>query len=270
MSMPLVFGLSMGLAAVLGIFAMWQSLRATFQAGHIRDLPSLDTGEAHRALEDEKQALLGNIRDLRFEHEAGKIAADDFERQDARLRARAREVLRLLDEDIDAYVRRAEKLITESLGPDARSPYRDAAEASPEAKAKAKDAAEPQCPGCKVANDPDAEFCKKCGKGLKPHICSGCETVNDLDAEFCKKCGQKLLAAADEPSAADESEEAADESEEAEDDAESPEEEDTESSEAEDEPSAADGSEEAEEEDTESSEAEDEPDTADKTEEEPS
>ncbi len=189
MTLPVFFAIAMGLAALLGVFAMWQSLRATFHAGHIRDLPSLDTGEAHRALEDEKQALLGNIRDLRFEHEAGKIADDDFERQDERLRARAREVLRLLDEDIDAYVRRAEKLITESLGPDASSPYR-AVESEPVDTDE--EAPEHKCSGCETANDVDAEFCKKCGRGLQAHVCSGCETTNDVDAEFCKKCGCKL------------------------------------------------------------------------------
>ncbi|NOY92683.1 MAG: zinc ribbon domain-containing protein [Deltaproteobacteria bacterium] len=189
MTLPVFFAIAMGLAALFGVFAMWQSLRATFQAGHIRDLPSLDTGEAHRALEDEKQALLGNIRDLRFEHEAGKIAADDFERQDERLRARAREVLRLLDEDIDAYVRRAEKLITESLGPDASSPYRTA-ESEPVDTDEV--ASEHKCAGCATPNEPDAEFCKKCGRGLKAHVCSGCETTNDVDAEFCKKCGRGL------------------------------------------------------------------------------
>jgi len=193
MTLPVFFAIAMGLAVLLGMFAMWQSLRATFHAGHIRDLPSLDTGEAHRALEDEKQALLGNIRDLRFEHEAGKIADDDFERQDERLRARAREVLRLLDEDIDAYVRRAEKLITESLGPDASSPYR-AVESQPVDTDEV--APEHRCSGCETTNDVDAEFCKKCGRGLKAHVCSGCETTNDVDAEFCKKCGCKLSPAA--------------------------------------------------------------------------
>ena len=203
MTMPIFFSLLMGLAAFMGVFAMWQSLRATFHAGHLRDLPSLDTGETHRALEDEKEALLGNIRDLRFEHEAGKIADNDFKSQDERLRARAREVLRLLDENIDAYVKRAEALITESLGPDGRTPYRDPASApepapkdgASKSKSKSKSKspeAQRDCASCGVSNDLDAEFCKKCGKPLADPKCSGCGTTNDLDAEFCKKCGTKL------------------------------------------------------------------------------
>jgi len=206
MSLPLTFGLMMTAAVLLGLYASWQSLRAAFRAGHIRDLPSIDASEARRTLQDEKEAVLGNIRDLRFEHEAGKIAEDDFERQDTHLRARAREVLRLLDEDLDEYVRRAEKAILESLGPDARSPYRasadaDSDEASP---AKSKPAAEgSSCPSCDVSNDVDAEFCKKCGTRMAAVSCSSCSTENDADAEFCKKCGTKLDAAAKADPAAD-------------------------------------------------------------------
>lgn len=201
MSLPLTFGILMATAVLLGVYASWQSLRAVFRAGHIRDLPSIDVSEARRALEDEKAAVLGNIRDLRFEHEAGKIADDDFEWQDERLRARAREVLRLLDEDLDTFTRRAEQIIVDSLGPGARSPYRAAVKESEPSKGSKK--SEPSeeahtvpCPSCQKENGADAEFCKKCGASMAKRDCASCGTTNDPDAEFCKKCGKKIAEAA--------------------------------------------------------------------------
>ena len=43
---------------------------------------------------DEKDRLFQALADLRFDYEAGKLSREDFEEEDARLRARAAAVLR--------------------------------------------------------------------------------------------------------------------------------------------------------------------------------
>lgn len=195
MSLPVTFGLLLAVAALLGVYATWQSLRAAFHAGPLRDLPSLDVSEARRALEDEKAALLGNIRDLAFEHDAGKVSEEDFKREDAALRKRAREVLRLLDEDLDSYRRRADELITEALG------GRGLAEPADSAPADVDKGTAVACHACGKDNDSDAEFCKKCGANLSDRECGECGTKNDADAAFCKKCGASVSGEADEEEA---------------------------------------------------------------------
>lgn len=51
------------------------------------------------------------------------------------------------------------------------------------------------CASCGAGNDPDAAFCKRCGKRLDGRRgCAKCETINDADAAFCKKCGSSVAA----------------------------------------------------------------------------
>lgn len=45
---------------------------------------------------------------------------------------------------------------------------------------------------CGAVNDPDAAFCKGCGKPLTARICAACRTPNDADARFCDACGHDL------------------------------------------------------------------------------
>lgn len=47
------------------------------------------------------------------------------------------------------------------------------------------------CPTCGEQNDPDAGFCKKCGKQLV-RKCPYCGQTVDHDSEFCKSCGKKI------------------------------------------------------------------------------
>ena len=49
------------------------------------------------ALLDEKDRIFQALADLRFDFEAGKLAREDFETEDARLRKRAAELLRDLE-----------------------------------------------------------------------------------------------------------------------------------------------------------------------------
>ena len=51
------------------------------------------------------------------------------------------------------------------------------------------------CPKCSVSNEPDAQFCKKCGTAIQLVTCAQCRATNEPDAEFCKKCGRSMKAA---------------------------------------------------------------------------
>lgn len=130
---PFFFALSF-VTLVLAIVAFFQSLRAAFGAE-----PATEgfEGGRHRpgraALVDEKEALLRTIKDLAFEREVGKISDEDFERLDREYRARAKEVLRELDEDLAPYFDRAETLFDQVFG-EAKADAADELEADAEGK----------------------------------------------------------------------------------------------------------------------------------------
>jgi ribosomal protein L40E len=118
------------LTLLVAIVALWQSLRYAFGAGDTMAARLGERSMEREALEDEKAALLRGMSDLKFEKQIGKIADGDFERLDAGLRTRAREVMRILDDDVRPFREKAESLIQEKVAAvKARDPYRgDAAD----------------------------------------------------------------------------------------------------------------------------------------------
>jgi len=47
------------------------------------------------------------------------------------------------------------------------------------------------CPHCRADNDPDADYCASCGKGLtKTKPCPACGHLSYPDAHFCDECGK--------------------------------------------------------------------------------
>lgn len=156
-------------ALFLALTAFWQSLRAAFGVASVDEVRGFVESEERASLRDEKASLLRSIRDLELDHDSDKLSDADFDRLNGRLRGRAREVLKMLEADVEAYRPQAEKLVAEALAGQGPSPYRSAsgepAEAADAEPAAAADA--PQvCPSCDTSNDPDAVFCKKCGARL--------------------------------------------------------------------------------------------------------
>ncbi len=161
--LPIVLALSAAAMLLVALLALWQSLRAAFGAVDPSGTrwASESASAERQALLDEKESLLADIKDLEFEHQVGKISDTDFERLDRSLRARAKEVLRLLDEDLGPYRDRAEALVKEYLEKALGAvPYREKNEPAAEATSA--------CPECGTANDPDAKFCKECAHRLEP------------------------------------------------------------------------------------------------------
>lgn len=189
--LPVLFIALAGLALVTVLFQLWQSLRLVFA---VRTHGMRGTGpgvpERDRLLK-EKQELLTAIRDVRFEHELGKVSDEDFERLDQRYRARAREVLQALDEQIAPYRERANELLDdvsadEAKPDDAKSGQSRAGEPRP-ADAKPVEDAEH---GTGAAGAPAGSAGK--AEQVTALKCGDCGTLNESDANFCKKCAASL------------------------------------------------------------------------------
>ena len=189
MLLPTFFVAAAGVCLLLVLLALWHSLRNVLAGSDgSRSLPRASLSGEQRALVREKDELLAAIRELRFEHELGKVNDADLQRFEQRYRARAREVLRMLDEQLEPHREQARALIEQALSggkatakPDASSaaastkteaaavtPAADPVAAErPAAKSEAVDV-RAACPACSASNEPDAVFCKKCGARLRP------------------------------------------------------------------------------------------------------
>jgi hypothetical protein len=95
----------------------------------------------------DKYNALQRIKELEFDHSMGKISDRDFQILMAPLRARALELLRDIERNRGGYREQIERDVRERLGPSA----------PPLAKA---------CADCGTHNEPDARFCKECGRAL--------------------------------------------------------------------------------------------------------
>jgi hypothetical protein len=182
--LPVLLVIAVGLSLTLVLFALWHSLRGLL--AHVHDsaarVPAASAARA--ALVHEKEELLAAIRELRFEHELGKVSQADFERLEQRYRARARDVLRELDQQVEPYRARARALIEQAIAgadaPPARGEQSPGA-TTPAVDASGNDATAAASPVAGVAPAKGASAaCVKCGSG------------NDADALFCKKCGQRM------------------------------------------------------------------------------
>jgi hypothetical protein len=174
-ALPLILATFAGLALVLVLTALWQSMRVLLLGGSAEEANTRSTqagvGDAQKsrtaareALLREKNTLLQAIRDVRFEHDLGKVSDADLERLDAQYRLRARSVLAELDAQIAPYRDKARALlgVTEA-GASVPPPAAETAPPAPPAELEAKKSATAECPGCSTVNDADAVFCKKCG-----------------------------------------------------------------------------------------------------------
>lgn len=203
--LPPFFALAASLALIAALTFLWRSLRAAFGAADAFHLPSAEA-ESRRILEERKTALLSNLADLEFEHAGDKISDEDYEALDKKLRAEAKRVLRLLDDDVKPYRAKAEKRLKGYLS-ERGAPYREQAEkpVETERSAEPKISDEPEL----AADESDEKSLldHAIEKGIVENACLKCETINDADAAFCKKCGTSMS----EADQADDSSESAEE-----------------------------------------------------------
>lgn len=119
MLLPNVVAVLALVALFAALFALWRSLRGALGA----DAEAARPGAAHSAAQaarriallEEKEGLLQALSDLAFDRDSGKVSEEDFRVSERRLRARAKEVMRSLDEDVEVHRGAAEALVTERL-----------------------------------------------------------------------------------------------------------------------------------------------------------
>jgi hypothetical protein len=182
-ALPSLFVALAGLCLALVLFQLWQSLRILLARGKALRLTSAP-GHAHagrEALLREKDELLTAIRDVRSEHDLGKLSAADSQQLEQRYRTRARDVLRNLDEQLAPYRERARALLEET--PPGAGDAARAGESNPAQAAAEKSAGESK--PARAAGEKERLKCAACGSS------------NDTDAVFCKKCGARVAAGAD-------------------------------------------------------------------------
>lgn len=181
MSGPAMLFVVLGaLSLFVALWQLWLSLRGAFGAEELEVSASVQA-ESRRVLLEQKRALLQNLKDLRFEKEAGKVSAEDFARLDARLRSRAREVLRLLDADVEPFRKDAEDLVQRTVGA-APEPAPAGDEESVEDEVPPEESTALRCGSCGTANDTDALFCKRCATSLVPGESASGDTEEENDA----------------------------------------------------------------------------------------
>lgn len=167
----MVFAIAGGLCLLLVMLAAWQSVRRLLVDPRELAGQSVALDEpGKRELMREKESLLAAIRELRFEHDLGKLSDADLAQLEQGYRGRAREVLRELDEELEPHRNAARALIEAArspAAPQASEPAEATAKVESEAEIESKAATgAPSCGACGARNDADARFCKKCGGKL--------------------------------------------------------------------------------------------------------
>ncbi len=195
-------------ALLSGVYLFWESLRAALGATEPLEVQATAEADTRRRLLERKEALLANLRDLKFDYDGGKISQADFDTLDAKLRSQAKAVLRLLDEDAEPFRERAEELISERLVAAGRDPYRAAPADAPvsapvEDRETEKASADEDASEEASAKDADPTDEAKADDRV---ACPSCETPNEPDAVFCKKCGTRVNEEADDGESAEEGE----------------------------------------------------------------
>ena len=102
--LPWAFIIVASVAMIAGLGSLWLSLSLALSEESFGSSHAALTTEARSALFIEKEALLQEIRDVAFEHDAGKLSDADFEELNAKLRAQARRVLHELDAGAEGVV----------------------------------------------------------------------------------------------------------------------------------------------------------------------
>ncbi|MGD8607672.1 MAG: hypothetical protein PVH21_10290 [Myxococcales bacterium] len=113
--LPWLFILGAVVGIMGGLFSLWQSLSLALAGEVPSGARARLTLDARQALLTEKEALLQEIRDVAFEHDADKLSDADFEELNAKLRAQARHTLHELDAGTEAFRAEAEELIAKRL-----------------------------------------------------------------------------------------------------------------------------------------------------------
>lgn len=214
--------------ALVGTVAFfWSSLRAMFGETPLTGADAFAMG-APSAEEEQKRAVLQALKDIEFEHSIGKISDEDYRILNARYRAQAKGLLRLLDNRAAPARKQAESIaktfliqrgvvknddpawaeqagtvqeMVDGTPPAAttasarsKNPYID--ESLHDDKGPDDDAADDTDDDAADENEDvdaaDENEDVDSTDEVASRSCGDCGTVNDGDALFCKKCGGRF------------------------------------------------------------------------------
>lgn len=202
MGLPGFFIALSGATLVLALAALFRSLRAAFGDDDEGESAMAVDGAERGSLLEEKKSLLRALKDLEYEHGVGKIDDADFERLNQAYRARARQVLARLDDDLGAHRAAAAALIDafvtdgaeSSDAPAKKKKKKKAKDGKAKARAESKSTAEAEAADAEAKDERPAADESEGDSDARELVCPKCETKNDVDATFCKRCAARLSA----------------------------------------------------------------------------
>ena len=131
--------------------------------------------QERKNLGEKKERLYEAIKDLDFEHQAGKLSETDYKSVRTAFVNQAAQVIARLDE------------IDEKDSAAIGQPEESAPESAPDA---VRVASGQFCPSCELRNPAGAKFCMRCGSKLtSPANCPQCGIELLEEARFCTACG---------------------------------------------------------------------------------
>ena len=143
-------------AAAAGLYRMLAPLAADDVSIFTEPL----TDRSRAALEREKSLVLRSIKELEFDHAMRKVSDADYAAIGSRLRARALDLMRELDQEPAAS---RDGAADDTPVPDDTQSRATAVPAGVFAQFSEPGLARPVCGVCGMENDADARFCKQCG-----------------------------------------------------------------------------------------------------------
>lgn len=160
-----IFALSF-LATVVTVLV----LRPVFKKAASSREPAAGSASELEQLGEQKERLLTTLKDLEFEHNAGKLSEADYERVRADDMAQVATIMTRMDQLTGKKVA-------------SKTPVRTEEPAEPTLK----------CPACQQGNPPGAKFCLSCGSRFKTSVeCPECRKTLPAEAKFCIDCGTKV------------------------------------------------------------------------------
>lgn len=132
----------------------------------------LESASVKVSPEQRRQAVLLAIRDLDFDHQAGKIAEDDYQELRQSLLLEAAHLVqsneRQKEDEIEALIHSRRQAVS---------------------KGKAGDSVKAQCQHCHSVLLAGAKYCSKCGTPAEESACPKCKQSLRPEDRFCPSCG---------------------------------------------------------------------------------
>jgi hypothetical protein len=148
--------------------------------GEVSTTPTADARK-RKDLSEQKERLYDAIKDLDFEHRAGKLSDADYQKVRSDLVSQAAAIIAQLDEVPEPGVPAELHQQTQR-----EAPAESAQVTPPE---------EPTCASCGQVNPAGARFCFQCGERIAaPASCPECGAELPKEARFCTSCGVAMPA----------------------------------------------------------------------------